>query len=85
MNTLAFVLSLASLLLTTFTLGGLLAWATILCRRILIGEALTVTEARINDTMIVIVAGLTLAALCLYTHDMGIESAKAYLWYTHTN
>lgn len=81
MNTLAFVLCLAGLLLTTGFLGGLLAWAVILCRRICVGEALSLFEARINEGFIAFVAALILFALSLYTYDMGVESAKAYLWY----
>lgn len=85
MNTLAFVCAFLSMITVPLTLGGLLAWATIACRRICVGEALSVFEARINDGFIAIVAGLVLAALALYSHDWAVEGAKTYIWYVHTH
>jgi hypothetical protein len=85
MNTLAFVLAFLSMITVPVTLGGLLAWATIVSRRICVGEAESTFEKRVNDGFIAIVAGLVLAALCLYSHDWAVSGAKTYVWYMHTH
>jgi hypothetical protein len=85
MNTLALVLAFLSAVTVPMTLGGLLAWGTILCRRVCVGEAESSFEKRVNDGFIAIVAGLVLVALCLYSHDWAVSGAKTYLWYVHTH
>jgi hypothetical protein len=85
MNTLAFVLAFLSAVTVPMTLGGLLAWATIACRRICVGEAESKFEKVLNDGFIAIVACLVLAALALYSHDWAVSGAKTYVWYVHTH